>query len=369
MAFIRKIKKKSGTYLALVESYRKKGKVKQRVKKYLGKEVNGKIVRRVISNNIGIESVKRYGDVLCIDKLSCDIGLKGLIEKNVLLLVYSHLLDRVSIRNIEEWIKQTEIPEILGLQNISTKDLYEALEDLDSLKFESVEEMIYKNLSKYDKDKTTVVVDVTDTYFEGKNGSSSKKRRGKDGKYKNLMQICLAVTLKCGFPVMHKVYGGNISNIRIFQDMVSNLKRKGFDSIILDRGMHSKKNIEIIQELKMRGILGIKKTEGIKRVYLENLKREEIYCKNTRLVLKNSTVYVKSFPYLEGNLVVVYNPVLEAHKRENYYERGGDDEGAKYLGYSLIYHNTKLPVNDVVKQYFEKDIVERSFTQLPERKM
>jgi len=364
MAFIRKIKKKSGTYLALVESYRKKGKVKQRVKKYLGKEVNGKIVRRVISNNIGIESVKRYGDVLCIDKLSCDIGLKGLIEKNVLLLVYSHLLDRVSIRNIEEWIKQTEIPEILGLQNISTKDLYEALEDLDSLKFESVEEMIYKNLSKYDKDKTTVVVDVTDTYFEGKNGSSSKKRRGKDGKYKNLMQICLAVTLKCGFPVMHKVYGGNISNIRIFQDMVSNLKRKGFDSIILDRGMHSKKNIEIIQELKMRGILGIKKTEGIKRVYLENLKREEIYCKNTRLVLKNSTVYVKSFPYLEGNLVVVYNPVLEAHKRENYYERGGDDEGAKYLGYSLIYHNTKLPVNDVVKQYFEKDIVERSFKQL-----
>ena len=42
MVFIRKIKKKSGTYLAEVEGYRVNGKVKQRVIKYLGKEINGK---------------------------------------------------------------------------------------------------------------------------------------------------------------------------------------------------------------------------------------------------------------------------------------------------------------------------------------
>jgi hypothetical protein len=41
MAFIRRIKKKSGIYLAKVESYRKEGKVKQRVIKYLGKEIDG----------------------------------------------------------------------------------------------------------------------------------------------------------------------------------------------------------------------------------------------------------------------------------------------------------------------------------------
>lgn len=64
MAFIRKIRKKSGTYLALVESYRKNGKVKQKVKKYLGKEINGKPVRRVKTSNVGVDSVKRYSDVL-----------------------------------------------------------------------------------------------------------------------------------------------------------------------------------------------------------------------------------------------------------------------------------------------------------------
>ena len=134
MAFIRKIKKKSGTYLAIVESYRDKedkGKVKQRVKKYLGREIDGKPVRRVRTSNIGVESVKRYGDISCVDKIAHDLCLHELVEKNILLLTYSHLLDHVSMNNMEEWVKQTEIPEILKLKRISTKKLYEALENLE----------------------------------------------------------------------------------------------------------------------------------------------------------------------------------------------------------------------------------------------
>jgi len=46
MPFVRKIKKTSGTYLALVESKRVNGKPRQHVIKYLGKNVEGKIVRK-----------------------------------------------------------------------------------------------------------------------------------------------------------------------------------------------------------------------------------------------------------------------------------------------------------------------------------
>jgi len=367
MAFVRKIKKKSGTYLAIVESYRDKeddGKVKQRVKKYLGKEIDGKPVRRVRTSEIGVESVKRYGDISCVDRIAQDLDLHELFEKSILLLTYSHLLDKVSMKNMEEWIKQTEIPEILKLKHISTKRLYEALENLDEIDFESLEEKIYKKFSECEEDKTTIVVDVTDTYFEGRNGSSSKKRRGKDGKYRNLMQIALAVTLKHGFPVMHKTYGGNISDLRIFQDMITELKTRGFDSIVVDRGMHSKRNIDIMEELNMKIVLGMKKIQTIKQNFLDTLRREDIYSKETRVVLKNTTVHARSFPYLDGKLIVVYNPTLEVHKREKHYEKGGDDEGAKYLGYSLIYHNTDLDVKTALRQYFEKDIVERSFKKI-----
>lgn len=364
MAFIRKTKKKEGTYLELVESYRENKKVKQRFLKYLGKEIDGKPVRRVKTSEIGVESVKRYWDVLCVDKVSKDLGLDEMVRKNVLLFAYSHLLDDVSIKNMEGWIKQTEIPEVLELESISTKKFYETLEDLDEINFEPLEERIYKKFSEYDADKTTVVVDVTDTYFEGRKGSSSKKRRGKDGKYRNLMQIGLAVTLNHGFPVMHRTYGGNIADTRIFQDMTAELKARGFSSIIVDRGMHSAMNIKRMKELEMTAIMGLKKISSIKKEFLDDLKRDEIYSRDTRVVLKNTTVHVKSFPYMGGALIVVYNPQLEVQKREQHYEKGGTDEKAKYIGYSLIYHNTKLEIKDVVRQYFEKDVVERSFRQI-----
>jgi transposase len=364
MAFIRKTKKRDGTYLELVESYRDKGKVKQRFLKYLGKEIDGKPVRRVKTSEVGVESVKRYWDVLCVDMVSKDLGLDELFDENVLLFTYSHLLDDVNVRNLEGWVKQTEIPDVLGIESISTKKFYKTLEDLDEMRFESLEERMYKKFSEYSADKTTVVVDVTDTYFEGRNGSSSKKRRGKDGKYRNLMQICLAVTLNHGFPVMHKTYGGNISDIRIFQDMTIELKARGFNSIIVDRGMHSAMNIKRMKELEMASIMGLKKTPSIKKEFLDDLKRDEIYSSDTRVVLKNTTVHIKSFPYMDGKLVVVYNPLLEVQKREQHYAKGGSDEKAKYIGYSLIYHNTELDASGVVKQYFEKDVVERSFRQI-----
>ncbi|ODS41919.1 MAG: hypothetical protein MSIBF_00725 [Candidatus Altiarchaeales archaeon IMC4] len=299
-----------------------------------------------------------------MDKIAQDLGLHEFLDKNVLLLAYSHVLDDVSMNNMKEWVEQTEIPEILELDTISTKKLYEALENLDEVDFAPLEERIYKKFSKHDKGKTTVVVDVTDTYFEGKRGSSSKKRRGKDGKYRNLLQICLAVTLKHGFPVMHRTYGGNVSGIRIFQDMTTELISRGFDSIIVDRGVRSTENIEMMQELEMKGIMGVKKIQSIKEGFLDTLVGGEIYCKDTRIVLKNTTVHAKEFDYMDGKLIVVYNPTLEVQQRENHYAKGGDDEGAKYIGYSLIYHNTGMDVAEVVRQYFEKDIVERAFKQI-----
>ncbi len=70
MAFIRKVKTKSGTYLAEVESYRKKGKVKQRFLRYIGKEIDGKPVRRVSTEDIEIKSVKQSMDVLAIHRIA-----------------------------------------------------------------------------------------------------------------------------------------------------------------------------------------------------------------------------------------------------------------------------------------------------------
>lgn len=43
---------------------------------------------------------------------------------------------------------------------------------------------------------------------------------------------------------------------------------------------------------------------------------------------------------------------------------GAGSQQVKYVGYALLYHNTKLDTATVVRKYYEKDIVERSFKSL-----
>ena len=59
MTFIRKKKVGKNVYLEKVESYRKDGKIKQRVLEYLGKEIDGQPVKKVFANKISVQSVKK----------------------------------------------------------------------------------------------------------------------------------------------------------------------------------------------------------------------------------------------------------------------------------------------------------------------
>jgi transposase len=365
MSFIRKIKKGKNVYLALVENRRIKGKVVQKVIKYIGKEINGKVTRRVGTRDVQAEAVKQYADVLVIHRLATILGLDRLFKENryVLAFVYSHLLERPSIRRLDEWFSHTEIPAILELKEISTAKLYETLGELSEMDFSRIEEDIFVRLRVYERDKFSAIIDVTDTYFEG-GTINEKPRRGKDGKYRKLLQVGLGVTGEYGFPILMETYPGNVSNLMIFKDLFVRLQKKGFRALIIDRGMGSEENIKEVLKARMSIICGLRKTPALIKKYLVRVSREEIYCVNNRVKLKNTNVYAKEFSYLTGKLVVVYNPHLEMVRREIIYERSGTDDEARYVGYSFIYHNTLFSLKEVVRKYYEKEIVDRAFMKL-----
>jgi transposase len=60
-------------------------------------------------------------------------------------------------------------------------------------------------------------------------------------------------------------------------------------------------------------------------------------------------------------MIIIYNPKFEVMKKDKMLLDDATDTEVKYVGYSLIFHNTKLKIEEVVKKYFDKDIVERSF--------
>ena len=361
MAFIRKKKVGKNTYLVKVESYRKDGKIKQRVLEYLGKEIDGQPVKKVFTNKIQVQSVKQSLDVLAIDKIAEDLDIKELGNPYILSLIYSQLLENKSINKLENWMKYTEIPYLLGFDKVSVKNLYEALSEVDDEDFEKVNNKMFSVFNKYEDISKATIIDVTDTYFAGSK-INIKKRKGKDDKISKLTQIGLAVSFDNGFPIFHKQYSGNLSGMDIFKDMSIELKNKGIASLIMDRGMLSKKNIEMALELKFQIIAGLKKNSILVKDFIEPIKREDIYSAKCRVLLKKTTVFIKEFDYMNGKLIVVYNPELEIVKKEINFEK--ELESNFDIGYSLIYHNTKYSSAEVVKRYYDKEMVERAFKQL-----
>ena len=317
MSFVRKIKKKSGTYLAEVESYRKDGKIKQRVIKYLGKEINGRAARKTDSSAIQVKHVKQSLDILCIKKAIEELKLDSIEDKKILALVYSQLLENRSINKLEEWFRFTEIPEVIGLNEIKTIELYNSIRDFKEVNFDKIENELYSIFSKIEPEKASAIIDVTDTYFEG-NTRNEKLRRGKDGKISKHAQFGLAVTLKHGFPILQNTYQGNLSNINIFKDMTLNLKERGFGSVIVDRGMTSEENIDMILSEKMNIITGLRKNNKLFKDFIFPIKREDIFSLKNRVVLKNTKVYIQTFEYKKGKLILVYNPAIELQKKRKH---------------------------------------------------
>jgi len=361
--FVRKIKTKSGIYLAEVENIRVEGKVKQHVIRYIGREINGKVIRKVSTEDVDVVNVKRYLDVEIIDKLVDELGIKSILPKEILVFVYAQLLDRPGINKLEEWLNNTEILNFLGISEITTAKLYNALTKFDDNDFKKIEEQIRDVLLPYEKGLKSIVLDVTDTYFEGRS-VEGKPRKGKEEKVKKLLQVGLAVTKQYGFPLLHRYYDGSISNIKIFQDMLPQLWALKYDPIIMDRGFMTEENLSDILSLKMKVISGVKKNKYFQKHFLEDIKKDDIYRLENRIKLKNTEVYLKSFKYRSGKLLVIYNPYLEPLKKTRYYEIHQKEGVAKYLGYSLIYHNTNIQDGEVVKTYFDKDIIERAFRQM-----
>ena len=361
MAFIRKIKVGKKVYLAEVKSYRENGKIKQKFIRYLGREVNGKAVKRVLTSDIHAISVKQSLDVLAIDKIAEELKLKEIPYKSALSLAYSQLLEKMSITKIEDWMKYTEIPDVLGIKIPNVKELYESLADIAEDDFDKINDNMFAVFESYENIKESAIIDVTDTYFSG-TSFNIKRRKGKDGQISKLIQIGLAVSFKNGFPIFHKKYHGNLSGMDIFKDMALELKNKRISSIIMDRGMLSVDNIKVALGLKFKIIAGMRKSSILIKDFISPIDRDKIYTIKNRVKLKNTEVFIKTYDYMKGKLIVIYNPSLEVMKKSLNFNK--DIDSSLDIGYSLVYHNTEYSSEEVIKNYFDKDMVERAFRHI-----
>ncbi len=405
MSYIRKRKRKGKIYLEEVESKRIDGKVVQKHIRYIGREADGKTVLSASISDVQVEQVKAYGPLIVLHHLAQEIGLDqclGDFSDELLSMVYAHCLDYQSVNQMARWYDRTDLNMMLSLEGVTEARLLEAMDYLESRDPVALQKRIFEKVSqRYPLTRTGIVYDVTNTYLYGKKCRFAKPGKDKEGvKGRPLIQIGLGVTQDEGIPLFHKVYDGNIHDSRTFQDAITAFGQYEIDKglIVFDRGISSNKNQNDIMRLQWKVLCGLPLNNALKRALRALIACEGFLEYRNRVRLNKTVFYVVAQPYtldrIDGKLAFCFNERLRRDIRESRYdeiahaqellEKGksikpglekffGSDgrlltsrlrHAEEFDGYSGIFTTARLSKEDMVRLYFDKDLVEKAFQSL-----
>jgi transposase len=405
MSFIKRIKKNGKIYLAQVESKRIDGKVTTKYIKYIGKEADGKTILSSSLSNASIQKVKLYGPLMLLNHLAQEISLSEILGEygdEILSLVYAHCLDYRSISRMKNWFERTDLNMILDIDRLTEARLLSALDSLERKNPEILQREIFESVQKkYDLEVKGLIYDVTNTYLFGKKCSFAKLGKGKEGrKGKPIIQIGLGVTQKDGIPVFHKVYDGNTHDSRTFQDAITYFEEyKIQDGIfVFDRGITSKEAQIYIKKIKWKVLCGFSLTERLKKIIRSSVKGKKFIDIKNRVRLNKTTFHIVQKEYkigsVKGKLAICFNEqqrldlnnslydeiinaqlLLSNGKKiksglEKYFSKSGKliaekiTQEEEFHGYSCIFTTAQLAPEQMIRHYFDKDLVEKAFQSL-----
>jgi transposase len=406
MSFIKRFRKGDRTYLAEVESKRMDGKVVTRYIRYLGREADGKTILSASISDVEVDHVKQYGPLLVLNHLAQEIGLAeylGPYGNEILSLVYAHCLDYESVNQMPTWFERTDLNMMLKLEGLTEERLLKALDSLEAQDPEDLQKKIFDSVRKrYKLQDSGIVYDVTNTYLYGKKCPLGKEGKDKEGvRGRPLIQIGLAVTKEAGIPVFHKTFDGNIHDSRTFRDVIAsfdryNLERGGL--VIYDRGVTSGRNLSDVKALKWDTLCGVALNPRLERVWRQILKAGHLEAYDRYVPLNDSVFYVVTQRYqvgeVGGRLALCFNAQKKRRLKESRYREIQEAqellnkneeikeglrkffdkrkrlipsklaEAEEFDGCSCVFCTRPLSKEEMVRLYFDKDLVEKAFHTL-----
>jgi len=405
MSFIRKIRTAKKVYLAEVENRWINGKCVQKHIRYVGREVDGKTVLASSLSNVEVKEVKQYGPLLILNAIAKKIDLHTLLgeySSELLSMVYAHCLDYKSINKMEQWFSRTDLAMMLPIEQVTEHRLLDALDTIEQSHPQQLQRTIFEHVVEaYRLPVTGILYDVTNTYLYGKHCRLAKLGHDKElMKGRPLIQIGLAVTKDHGIPICHKVLDGNIHDAKMFADFITELRHyrlyKGI--VVYDRGIAAGSNIADVRKLGWDVLCGLPIKAHLKDHVRSLIRDNRFITMRNRVRLEKTIFYVISMPYtindIRGTLAVCFNDQMrkdiresrydEIHHAQPLYEQGKqiksglekyfspaarirDDvlaEAEEFDGYSCMFTTARLSNSDMVRHYFDKDLVEKAFRTL-----
>ena len=402
---IRKIKKGSRIYLAEVENKRINGKVIQHHIQYIGKEADNKTILSTSISDVSIDKVKLYGPLLVLHHLASEIKLSSILGKfgdEILSLVYAHCLDYRSIKQMPQWFERTDLNMLLDLEGLTESRLVDALDYLKPQELSRLQKEIFDSVKvRYNLSSKGIIYDVTNTYLYGKKCPFGKLGKDKEGvKGRPLIQIGLGVTKEEGVPLFHKIFDGNIHDSRTLQDVITTFQDYNIQEglIIFDRGIGSKNNYNYIKALEWNVLCGLPLNSPLKKIIRDINAKDSVLQYTNRVRLKKAVFYVVTRNYtigeVKGTVAVCFNERLKRNLKESRYDevmnaekllaegksikseltRYFDQHGKlltkkleaaeEFDGYACIFTTDVLSKEEMVRVYFDKDLIEKAFQSL-----
>lgn len=153
--------------------------------------------------------------------------------------------------------------ELLGIKNLSEKDLYASLDWLYDRK-EFTEKQLFKFREKVRGTSTLFLYDVTSSYFEGVHNELARYGYNRDKKKGKMQLVYGLLTDEDGFPLAVEVFQGNTKDEQTLSHQITRLKHKyGCQRVVIvgDKGMIKQAGIEELESNGMDYITSITKAQ------------------------------------------------------------------------------------------------------------
>jgi len=310
--------------ILLRESYREKGKVKNRTLANLSslppqsidilrRSLKGENLVSTDAFEIIEDGSPAHGHVDAVMTAMRRLDFSGLICSRrtrqrdlVVAMVAARILEPQSKLATTLWWADTTLPEILEVSDADEDDLYNAMDWL----LEHQSGIENKLAGRHLENNALALYDLTSSYFEGQTCPLAALGHNRDGKKGKLQVNYGLLTNRKGIPVSVSVFEGNTGDPKTLMPQVEKMQDAfGIKQFVMigDRGMLTQKQIDVIDDIDGVDWIGALRPEAIKKLITNGAIQMGIFDERNLFELRH--------PDFPGERLIACRNAELAHKR------------------------------------------------------
>jgi len=230
---------------------------------------------------VSVERMRHFGDVYLGLLLWNRLGLSTFCQEHIpsgreeiswsimaaVLTLARFCAPSSELQIAESWYAKTALEDLVGVpaEKINDDRLYRALDALLPQKDALCQHLQKRYGELFGTTFDFLIYDVTSTYFEGSGKRNARAKRGysRDSRF-DCVQVCIGlVTSSEGLPLGFEVFDGNRVDVTTVEDIIELMEGKYGKANrvwVMDRGMVSEENLELLRTRDAHYLVGTPKT-------------------------------------------------------------------------------------------------------------